>query len=365
MSRTRISDATWIDLLNRLVLKPRLAAAARAVGISQASVFLKIRQSIEAPADHQVFWLEQSLSFADAVALAKKLSIIELDRGALQLAMEGHSTPRYHDGKPVFKTDLQVAADALTMEDWEWEATYPERKSRTDVWARDEKGRLIQEMVVSPPNPQLVNKLLASLIPNVYSERIEHDHHVSGGVVIEGRPAQAQLPAPSHDNLFDLTTSGTGQQRRATNVLAVPRTLDKDTFDKKWMKPLVREVVLFRDAAGKLMPPLVGEEPDIVVIGTPQYHEFKNAGIEVNAVHPQELLEQGYRNDFLFELCPNWKEPPKPKPVRPTDEQREEIAQQVEKKIAARANASASSPYEPQEKIGRGQPPVGGFKVLL
>lgn len=45
MSRTRISDASWVDLLNRLVLKPRLAAAARAVGISQASVFLKIRST--------------------------------------------------------------------------------------------------------------------------------------------------------------------------------------------------------------------------------------------------------------------------------------------------------------------------------
>jgi hypothetical protein len=130
------------------------------------------------------------------------------------------------------------------------------------------------------------------------------------------------------------------------------------------MKPLIRECVLFRDASGKLLPPIAGEEPDIVVIGTPQHRAFVEAGIEVAAVHPQTLLEQGFRNDFLFELCPNWKEPPKPKPVRPTDEEREVVAQQVAAKIAEKGIASTVSLYEPQEKVGVGKPPVGGFRVM-
>ena len=121
--------------------------------------------------------------------------------------------------------------------------------------------------------------------------------------------------------------------------------------------------MLFRDASGKLLPPIAGEEPDVVVIGTPQHRAFVEAGIEVAAVHPQTLLEQGFRNDFLFELCPNWKEPPKPKSVRPTDEEREAVAQQVAAKIAEQEIASTVSLYEPQEKLGVGKPPVGGFKV--
>lgn len=361
MSRKPIADATWIDLLNRLVLKPRLAAAARAVGISQAAIYLKIRQSIEDPAGHQITWLGQTLSFADAVALAKKLSIIELDRSALQLAIEGHSTPRYHDGKPVFKTDLQVAGDALTMDEMTWLQEYGLRR-RDDTYARDQDGKLIQEMVASPPNPQLVNKLLSSLIPSVYSERSTVEHHVSGGVWVQGEP-QAQLPAPKGDAATDFgLTARPDARQRPPNTLAVPRVLGKEEFDRKWMKPLVREVVLFRDSSGKLLPPLAGEEPDIVVIGTPQYFAFKIEGIEVNAVHPQTLLEQGYRNDFLFELCPTWKEPPKPKPARPTDEEREAVAQQVAEKIAG--NQERASLYEPQERIGKGHPPVGGFKIL-
>jgi hypothetical protein len=184
-------------------------------------------------------------------------------------------------------------------------------------------------------------------------------------VFIEGRSAQAQLPAPgAHDNEFGAAIPADRQQR-PTNVLAVPQILDKETFDKRWMKPLVRDCVLFRDASGKLLPPIAGEEPEVVVIGTPQHRAFVDEGIEVNAVHPQTLLEQGFRNDFLFELCPNWKEPPKPKPVRPTDQEREAVAQQVAAKVAKEGIASTVSLYEPQEKIGKGVPPVGGFKVQL
>jgi hypothetical protein len=363
MSRTKIPDTTWLDVLNRLALRPKLRAAARAAGISEASLFLKLRNSDEHPEDHQVEWLGRVDSFSNHVRAAKKIFLLDLDRSALELAMFGHSTPKYFQGAPVWVVDAKAAADAKSMEDWEWNSFYPGR-SRDDVFARDQNGRLVQALETSPPNPMLLNKVLASYLPQVYGDRVEHDVHVTGGVFIEGRSAQAQLPAPgAHDNEFGAAIPPE-QQRRPTNVLAVPRILDKEAFDQKYMKPLVREVVLFRDTEGKLLPPLSGEEPDIVVIGTPQYYEFKIAGIEVNAVHPQALLEQGYRNDFLFELCPNWKEPPKPKLVRPTDEEREAVANQVAAKIADSQKASSGSLYEPQEKIGRGKPSLGGFSVI-
>jgi hypothetical protein len=363
MSRNKITDTTWVDVLGRLALRPKLRAAARAAGISEASLFLKLRQSDEHPEDHQIEWLGQTRAFSDHVRAAKKIFLLDLDRGALELAMFGHQTPKYFQSAPVWVVDERAAADAKVMEDWEWEVAYPGR-SRADVYARTPDGKLIQAMDTSPPNPMLLNKVLASYLPQIYGERIEHSHHVSGGVFIEGRPAQAQLPAPgAHDNEFGAAISADRLPRPA-NVLAVPQLLDKEAFDKKYMKPLVRECVLFRDSGGKLLPPIAGEEPDVVVIGTPQHRAFVDEGIEVNAVHPQTLLEQGYRNDFLFELCPNWVAPPKPKPVRPTDAEREAVAQQVAEKVAKQEIASTASLYEPQEKIGKGAPPIGGFKQV-
>jgi hypothetical protein len=361
MSRNKITDQVWQDVLNRVMLRPKLRAAARAAGISEASLFLKLRQSDEDPEAHQIEWLGRVDSFSNHVRAAKKIFLLDLDRGALELAMFGHQTPKYFQGAPVWVVDEQIAADTKTMEDWVWDGTYPGR-GRDDIYARTPDGKLVQAMDTSPPNPMLLNKVLASYLPQIYGERIEHEHHVSGGVFIEGRPAQAQLSAPgAHDNEFGAAISA-DRLPRPTNVLAVPQILDKEAFDKKWMKPLVRECVLFRDASGKLLPPLAGEEPDIVVAGTPQHRAFVDEGIEINAVHPQTLLEQGFRNDFLFELCPNWKEPPKPKAVRPTDQEREVVAQQVAEKVAKQEIASMASLYEPQEKIGKGTPPLGGFK---
>jgi hypothetical protein len=363
MSRNRIPDTTWVDVLNRLAIRPKLRAAARAAGISEASLFLKLRQSDEDPAAHQIEWLGRVDSFSNHARAAKKIFLLDLDRSALELAMFGHSQPKYFQGSPVWVVDERAAADAKVYEDWEWEAAYPGR-SRADVFARTPDGRLVQAMDTSPPNPMLLNKVLASYLPGIYGERIEHEHHVSGGVFIEGHPAQAQLPAPgAHDNEFGAAIPA-DRRPRPTNVLAVPQILDKETFDKKYMKPLIREVVLFRDASNKLLPPIAGEEPDIVVIGTPQHRAFVEAGIEVAAVHPQTLLEQGFRNDFLFELCPNWKEPPKPKSARPTDEEREAVAKQVAAKIAEKEIASTVSLYEPKEKLGVGKPPVGGFRIV-
>jgi len=67
-------------------------------------------------------------------------------------------------------TDLEVAADALTLDELSWLDKYGDR-SRDDIYARDDKGKLIQEMVTSPPNAQLVSKLLSSLIPAYWNAR--------------------------------------------------------------------------------------------------------------------------------------------------------------------------------------------------
>jgi hypothetical protein len=357
MPRTKIDDSTWVDILNRVVLKPRLKAAARAAGINAATLFTKIKHSIASPDDHKLVWLDTLAPFHEHISAARRLSIVELDRAALQLGLEGHSQPRFHDGKPVYKIDMQAAADDLTMEDWDWEVAYPGRK-RGDIYARTPDGKLVQEMVTSPPNAQLVSKLLSSLIP-AYSERSTVEHHHSGSVWIEGQTAQPQLPSSSRDQFGDAFGSAApAQQQRPTNMLALPRPcVDVAEFNAKYRdKKLLRVVTLFRDSEGHLLPPLPS---DVVVAGSRQHLAFMDAQIEVEAVRAETLLDEGYRNDFLHELAPAWK-PKKPKP--PTDAERQEIAKQ-----AAVEATKKPLPYRSMEDraegIGRGTPPPGGRSV--
>src|SRR5208282_1573703 len=112
------------DILNRLALRPKLAAAARAAAISPATLYLKLRESDEHPEDHQITWLNRADSYSNHVRAAKKIFTLELDRAALSLAMFGHRTPKYFQGAPVWVVDEQIAADAKTLEDWAWEGTY-------------------------------------------------------------------------------------------------------------------------------------------------------------------------------------------------------------------------------------------------
>jgi hypothetical protein len=359
--RKTISDDVWRDILNRLVLRPRLKAAARSAGINPSTLFIKIRQSIDHPDEHMLTWLDRLDTFANHVSAARRLSIVELDRAALTLGLEGHSQPRYHDGKPVFVTDMQVAADALTMDDMSWIDKYGARRGPgpdADVYARDKDGKLRQEMVTSPPNAQLVSKLLSALIP-AYSERATIEHHHSGSVWIEGQTTQPQLSSSSRDHLDSAFGSAApaAQQQRQTNLLALPRPcVDVAEFNAKYRdKKLLRVVTMFRDAEGKLLPPLPS---DVVVAGSRQHLAFLDAQISVEAVRAEMLLDEGYQNPELYELAPAWK-PKKPKP--PTDAERQEIAKQAAVEMAK------EKPYRSMEDraegLGRGVPPPGGRRV--
>ena len=122
------SNDTKRKVLDQLVLSPKLKAAARHAGITPVTLFRWLKQSMENPTSHRLSWLGQMQPFHLHVAAARKLSIVALDHSARDLAINGHSEPRFHDGKPVWKVDPQVAADAISYSDEDWaEGTRPGR----------------------------------------------------------------------------------------------------------------------------------------------------------------------------------------------------------------------------------------------
>ncbi len=360
------NNDTKRKVLDQLVLSPKLKPAARHAGITPVTLFRWLKQSMENPTSHRLSWLGQMQPFHLHVAAARKLSIVALDHSARDLAINGHSEPRFHDGKPVWKVDPQVAADAISYSDEDWAEWYAPR-SRTDIYMRDEKGALVQDVVVHPPNPAILVKLLTSLAPSIYGEKSEVNVTHQGSVWIEGSNTSAARPASiephDFDEAFALKTPA-DQVQRPNNTLALPRPCANSAeFDAKFRKKLLREVILFRDTEGKLLGPL---PDDCVVAGTPQQRAFQDAGYEVNAVHPTTLLDEGFENDWLRALAPNYKR----KPPKPSSETRsangvgEPGHPQPPPQTPQPKPGMASARWD-SEGLGPGHPAPGGRRVQL
>jgi len=120
----------------------------------------------------------------------------------------------------------------------------------------------------------------------------------------------------------------------------------------------LRNVTLFRDAEGKLLPPL---PDDVVVAGTTQARAFEDAGIQVEVVRAETLLDEGFENDWLRELAPAWKPKPKPKPAAVSKEEAATVA--ADKMVKAIPAGRASAHYD-SENIGRGTPKPGGYRIV-
>jgi hypothetical protein len=356
----KITDDVWRDALNQLVLKPKMRPAAKAVGVNVTTLFKKIRDSIADPAAHTFEWLGHSAPFYQHINAARKLSTVALDHAARDLALNGHSEPRFYEGKPVWRVDPKIEADAITLDEFDWIAQYGARP-RTDTFYRDPKTQALeQEQIIHPPNPAVLVKLLTSLAPEIYSEHSTVEHVHSGGVWVEGQsPKQAALPAPNNFTQDFGLSARPSEVQRPINTLAVPRPcVDSAEFDKRFRRKLLREVTLFRDADGKLMPPL---PDDVLIAGSEQARAFQDAQIPIEVVRAEVLLDEGYENDFLRALAPAWKRKPGPKPKPPTDDERQERAEQAAVKVA---NKSTASLYEPVEKIGYGKPMPGGRRIV-
>ena len=290
------------EILNNLVLKPRLRQAATKAGLHPVTLFNYLRRSRDGDPKYVIQWLGREAPFHIHADAARKLSIVTLDASARDLAINGHSEPRFHDGEPVYRRDPKLVADALDPELWEMVHA---PRSISDTFERDEDSALIQETITHPPNPALLVKMLASLAPDLYGERSEININHTGHVWIEGDASRGMPGGPrrpqqiEHGDFqesFGMVTRP-DPAKRPTNVLAVPAPCKTaKEFDAKFLRKLIRETVLVRDANGDLEPPL---PDDVIVAGSPQDIAFTEAGIEHKTVTAESLIAEGYQNDFL------------------------------------------------------------------
>ena len=177
--------------LDFLVTTPRLSRAAEHVGIHHKTPFEWIARSMRNDPEFEVVWMGRKAQFAKHIIVARELSKAALDHSARDMGINGWRELKTGPHGPIWKVDPKIAADAMTMTELDWELEYWPRK-RDDVYLRDENGALVQDWIDHPPNPQLLNKLLGSLLKEVYGDHSTVEHVGSvGHVWIGGETMQS------------------------------------------------------------------------------------------------------------------------------------------------------------------------------
>ena len=119
--------------------------------------------------DQEPAWFHRWCAFVRAVAVSR------IDARIIQAATCSHFEPQFNaqTGVPFWRVDAKVAADAKSMDQFDWDLEYGAR-DRADVYERDAEGRLIQVMKEVPPQPAILVKAAASLLSATYGERVAH-----------------------------------------------------------------------------------------------------------------------------------------------------------------------------------------------
>ncbi|MGO9686522.1 MAG: hypothetical protein ACLPTZ_28770 [Beijerinckiaceae bacterium] len=369
------------------LLKPYtgLEMVAKAYGISVQAIHLWQKLSAQHEKEGKtdspflISYLDQDPAFFHRwVAFVRAVAVNRIDARIIEAATSAHFEPLFNaqTGTPFWEVDPKVAADAKSLCDFDWGLAYDDR-DRADIYKRDENGALIQVTKEVAPSPAILVKAAASLLSQVYGERVAHTVMV-GGVVRIGpnmAPAPKQLaPAPTHQVLDADFTPVDEEHTEPTNVLAVaepPETVAQ--FEEVFGGKRLVEAILFFAEDGALLPPLA----DIVIVeGSSIHRTYVEAGIEVDAVPAAPLIAQGYCNDFLLPLATadevaRVKTPEKYVPM-PEPEPEPELRRHPRAYNAAtgekfeRPTPGGGERYatvDGEERTGYGVPPPGGVSV--
>jgi hypothetical protein len=165
---------------------------AKLSGTSYRTVLRWLLASSQNPNEWLVDYDGERMPFHRAFKIAQLTVPMAARAKALNLIQDGEEVPMFLDGLPVWKVDPELAAHALNPD--MWALLYGDRLI-TDIYMRDDKGRLIQETQKLATNANLFSKVLTALDPD-FADRRSVDVQHRGGVLVVGAPAQQQQPQP-------------------------------------------------------------------------------------------------------------------------------------------------------------------------
>jgi hypothetical protein len=353
--------------------------AAKKYKVSVQAIFRWQKQSAQDEADEVadspflIDYLETRSYFHRHMAFVRAVAVARIDHRIIEAATSPHREPLFsaQTGIPFWEVDTQVAADAKSMSDEEWQIRYGTAdhvRDRDDIYKRDSAGALVQATREVPPQPALLIKAAASLLSATYGERVAHTHMI-GGVVRVGpsvAPEPKRLAPPPTFQVLDVDFTPVEEEKRSepTNILMVadePETVEE--YERTFGGKRLVEAILFYAEDKALMAPL----PEIVIVeGSSIHRAYQEAGIEVDAVPARDLLAQGFCNDFLLDMATPaeraFAEAKRKEPIQHTPKMQPapaSLSSDDEPVAAARDNRVSKDPF----MNVNGTPKSGGFPI--
>jgi hypothetical protein len=301
------------DLLDAMVREPHTGPkkVAKKHGISPATFYDWQRQSAEhekagiADSPWLIEWLGNASWFHRHCQFCRAVTIAQIDARIIESAVSSRMEPLFNPqtGQPFWIVDAKIAADAKSMNDAEWSLEYgsaDHERDRADIYERDSDGKLIQATKETPPDPRVLLKAAASLLPGTYGEHITHTVSI-GGVLRIGSSSPPPTPALPPPVDVSFITVDDIEAPPATNVLAVAeKPTSVQDFEETFGGRRLVECVYFFDETGKLLPPLDGI---VIVAGSSADRLYNEAGIQHTTTPASDLIREGYCNDFLLRMA--------------------------------------------------------------
>lgn len=210
-----LSQENMRKVLDRLIERPSIAAATRSILASNSKVlFVWCRNAArdredgvddspylvrDWPAEGDATWFDKGVK---QTRVMHALTLDSDERDSLS------NSERYvfdGSGKLSWTPDPKVAADALSMDEFDWIAEYGAR-DRSDIWKRDENGALIPLKVKESQPAQMRIHALRALLADLWNppERREVDNRLSGGGVLVLHGAKSPQPRQPSELETDL-----------------------------------------------------------------------------------------------------------------------------------------------------------------
>lgn len=180
MKRDRMSLVADGIAMNRSIV-----AAAKAAGVSVASVFAWLKSSKEGDPRYIFSWQDRDAPFHEHCNTARQMGIALLQSVALNLATEGFKEASVFQGQLQYAIDpklVGVPDDQLFM----LYGVY-------DRYKRNEQGEVQPLLIQRAPNTQLITKLLGDFMPKQHGEHSSVEVNY-GGIVRLERKGEAAAP---------------------------------------------------------------------------------------------------------------------------------------------------------------------------
>jgi hypothetical protein len=245
----KLSKELLSDILDRVVVRPALAPAARSVGINPATLFRYIQRSDAGDPEFILTWADYEDQFANHLKLAAKMNIAILESQVRETVSEGFQERVVFQGKAMFEQDERCVGEDPAL----WDILgYP-----ADGLKRDEYGNLVPLYIRRAPSSQVLLRVLSAHLKN-YRDTTTQNVNVAGGVVVipgksnpnEPRRVAGPKSEPIDADFTSLEDNTPAEGERGAGVIVVEGTEPMATpdFEKEYGGKRVIEPVEFDEA---------------------------------------------------------------------------------------------------------------------